>query len=218
MRKLIIISTVLLFFFTGCTTVKKINGNYGDGEHIELVFTDAPNKFEYYSRGEMGILVYSTGNWVQNKNQVILNGFTDINIKSLSVENKITDNADNKDKVLIRYTPTSSLVKADVIINDNNIVRLSMDTIFFSAIKIKTVQVKSYLSYTGLLSSNPKIDTLYSSKIEVDNNSNKNKDVALKFAVDELDFARRKLTDTITVRNRAVLYLNKIKFRKFKSQ
>jgi len=215
MKKLIIILTALLFFFIGCTTIKKLSGNYHDGKHIEFVFTDAPNKFEYYFRSEMGVLEYSTGSWIRNKNQIILNGFTDSNIKSLNLENKITDNVDNKDKVLVQYIPASNLVKADVIINNNVVIHISRDTTFFSAIKIKTIQVKSYLSYTGLLSSNPKIDTLYSSKIEVDNSANKNKDVALKFAVGPNDFARTKLTDTITVRNKALLYRSKIKLKKF---
>ena len=179
-----------------------------------MCIRDRPNRFEYYLRSEMGVLEYSTGSWVRNKNQIILNGFTDNNIKDLNVESTITDNADNKDKVLIQYTTTSNLVKSDIIINDNAVVRVSSDTTFFSDLKIKVVQIKSYLSYTGLLSSSPKIDTLYSSRIEVDKSSNKNKDVVLKFAVNPNDFARTKLTDTITVKRNALLYHDKIKLKK----
>lgn len=214
MRKVVVILTVSILLFVSCTTYKQLVGHYNDGKHIEFVFTETPNKFEYYLRSEMGVLEYSTGSWVRNKNQVILNGFTDSNIKTLSVEDKITDNADNKSKVLIQYTTKNNLVKADVIINDNAVVRVSSDTTFFYDLKIKTVQIKSYLSYTGLLSSSPKIDTLYSSKIEIDNSSNKNKDVVVKFAITSNDFARTKLTDTITVQKNALLYNDKIKLKK----
>lgn len=218
MRYTTAIFILIILFFENCNSVHTLNGRYTNsyagvsGEEIR--FMQQPNRFEYYLRSEMGVLEYSTGSWVRNKNQVILNGFTDSNIKTLSVEDKITDNADNKSKVLIQYTTTSNLVKADVVINDNAVVRVSSDTIFFSDLKIKTVQIKSYLSYTGLLSSSPKIDTLYSSKIEVDNSSNKNKDVVLKFAVTPNDFARTKLTDTITAYKNVLLYHNKIKLKK----
>ena len=153
----IFILTILLF--ESCNSVHHLNGRYANsyagvsGEEIR--FMQQPNRFEYYLRSEMGVLEYSTGSWVRNKNQVILNGFTDSNIKTLNVENKITDNGDNKDKVFIQYTTTSNLVKSDVIINDNAVVRVSSDTTFFSELKIKVVQIKSYLSYTGLLSSSP---------------------------------------------------------------
>lgn len=214
MKKTIIILTVLPFFFIGCTTLKKLNGKYSDGKHIEFVFTDTPNKFEYYLRSEMGVLEYSTGSWVQNKNQVVLNGFAGSNINSLSYENTTTENTDSKDKVLIRYTPASNLEKTDVIINDSNVIRVSMDTTFFSAIKIKTIQVKSYLSYTGLLSSPPKIDTLYSSKIKVNDSSGANKNIVLTFTIHPYDFVRVKFNDTLTVKSNRILYLDKTKLKK----
>ncbi len=214
---IIFIFTILLF--ENCNSIHHLNekyaNNYAGVSGEEIRFMQQPNRFEYYLRSEMGILEYSTGRWVRNKNQIILNGFTDSNIKTLNVENKITDNADNKSKVLIQFTTTSNLIKADVIINDNAGFRISGDTTFFSDLKIKTVQIKSYLSYTGLLSSSPKIDTLYSSKIEVNKSSNKNKDLVLKFAVNSNDFARTKLSDTITVKKSALLYHNKIKLKKF---
>lgn len=214
MKKAIIILIVLLYFFIGCTTLKKLNGKYSDGKHIEFVFTDTPNKFEYYLRSEMGVLEYSTGNWFQNKNQVLLNGFTGSNINSLSYENTTTENTDSKDKVLIRYTPAGNLEKTEVIINDINIIPVSMDTTFFSAIKVKTIQVKSYLSYTGLLSSPPKIDTLYSSKIIVNNGSSVNKNIVLTFTVHPYDFVRVKFNDTLTVKSNHIIYLEKTKLKK----
>ena len=215
MIKLINIPTVLLFFFIGCTTIKELSGSYHDGKHIEFKFTEAPNKFEYYFRSEMGVLEYSVGSWVRNKNQLILNGFDDSNIRILNVENEITDNADgNKDKINVQYATANNLAKADIVINDNAVIRVSNDTSFFFPTKIKTVQVKSYLSSRGLLSSSTKIDTLFSSKIEVNNNRNRSKNVVIKFSVSPSEFARVKLTDTIIVKRKALLYRNKIKLEK----
>lgn len=213
MKKQLITSTVLLFLFIGCTTIKKLNGKYHDSKHIEFEFTEASNRFEYYFRSEMGVLEYSTGSWVRNKNQIILNGFDDSNIKILNVENEITDNAD-ENKIHVHYTTANNLIKADVIINDSVVVSVSKDTAISFATKIKTVQVKSYLSSIGLLSSSPKIDTLNSSKIEVGNNSNKSKKVVLKFTVNPSEFARIKLSDTITVKGNTLLYGNKVKLKK----
>ncbi len=218
MRYTTTIFIFIILLFENCNSVHYLNGRYANsyagvsGE--EIIFMQQPNRFEYYLRSEMGILEYSTGSWVRNKNQIILRGFTDSNIKILNVENKITDNADNKSKVSIQYTTTSNIIKADVIINDYTVASVSGDTAFFSDLNIKTVQIKSYLSYTGLLSSSPKIDTLYSSKIEVNNSNNKNKEVVLKFTVNSNDFARTKLTDTITVKKNDLLYHDKIKLKK----
>jgi hypothetical protein len=215
MKKLLIISTVLLLFFTGCTTVKKINGKYHDGKHIEFQFTEAPNKFEYYFRSEMGVLEYSTGSWVRNKNQIILNGFDNSSIKILNVENEITNNTEeSKDKIYVQYTTANNLIKADVIINDSSVISISKDTTIFCTTKIKTLQVKSYLSAMGLLSSSPKIDTLYSSKIRVENNSKNSKKLILKFTISPSEFARTKLNDTITVKGNILLYGDKIKLKK----
>lgn len=212
----ILILTVLLF--ENCNSVTHLNGRYANSyagvSGQEIRFIQKSNRFDYFFRSEMGLLAYSTGSWERNKNQVILNGFTDSNIKTLNVESTITYNSDNNDKVLIRYTPPSNLVKADVIINDNNIIHVSMDTVFFSASKVKTIQVKSYLSYTGLLSSKPKIDTLYSQKININNDKIGNKNIFLNFSIYQQDFARIILNDTLTVKSNRIIYLGKSKLKK----
>jgi hypothetical protein len=216
MRQTAAIFILAILFFENCNSVYHLNGKYANGyagvSGEEIRFMQQPNRFEYFLRSEMGVLEYSTGSWVRNRNQVILNGFADSNIKALNVKSAITDNLNNKDKILIQYRTTSSLVKSVVVINNDAVVNVSSDTAFFSDLKIKVVQIKSYLSYTGLLSSSPKIDTLYSSKIELDNNGNK--DMVLSFSVNQYDFVRTKLTDTITLKRNALLYHNKIKFKK----
>ena len=208
--------TILLF--ENCNSVTHLNGKYANSyaeiSGQEIRFTQQPNRFDYFFRSEMGLLEYSTGSWERNKNQVILNGFTDSNVKTLNVESTITYNSDNNGKVLIRYTPPSKLVKADVIINDNNIIHVSMDTVFFSASKVKTIQVKSYLSYTGLLSAPPKIDTLYSSKIKIYDDKNGNKNIFLNFTIYQEDFVRIILNATLTVKSNRIIYLGKSKLKK----
>lgn len=214
MRKVIIILEVSMLLFASCTTNKRLIGNYNDERNIGFVFSENPNKFEYNFRSEMGIHEYSTGSWLRYKNKVVLNGFADSNIKFLNIEQRIVENSENRDKITIHYTAKNEMIKSDIIINNCTIIRLSKDTSFFSEIKIKSLEIKSYLSYTGLLGTIPTLDTLYSSIILVDKGSNKNRDLFLKFAVRSIDFFRTKLTDTITVRNKNVLMLNKIKLRK----
>ena len=218
MRYTIVIFILPVLLFENCNSPHNLSGKYINsyagvsGEEIR--FMQQPDKFEYFFRSEMGVLEYSTGSWIRNKNQIILNGFTDNNLKTLNVEDKITDNAGNKSNVLIQYTTKSNIVKAEVIINDNAVTRISGDTTFFFDFKIKTVQVKSYLSYSGLLSSPPKIDTLYSSRINI-SGSSESKNIVLKFTVHPYDFARVKFNDTLTVKNSRTLYQkNKTKLKK----
>ncbi len=89
-----------------------------------------------------------------------------------------------------------------------------MDTAFFSASKVKTIQVKSYLFYTGLLSAKPKIDTLYSQKININNDRSGNKNILLNFSIYQQDFARIILNDTLTVKSNRIIYLGKTKLKK----
>jgi hypothetical protein len=205
-----------ILFLPSCGNVHYLNGRYTRHSGVsseEITFTQLPNKFEYYFKSEMGVLNYSTGNWIQNKNQVVLNGFTDTNIKTLKVEKDETvDNTISIDKILIKYSPTEATIKTSVVINNTTVISVSRDT-SLAYPEIKTIEVKSYLSYKGLLSSPPKIDTLYSQKIEI-NNSNHNKIITLKFTVSPEDFVREKLTDTITVKNNHTLLWRKLKLTK----
>lgn len=200
-----------------CTTVKQLSGAYHYGNSIEFKFRENPNEFEYFLRSEMGVLQYSTGKWKLNKDKLELLGLDDENLKTLDVESAITKNvSSNGTKVEIHYNTdnATTYIKSVVLINGNKIYTVAKDTMLTPGYKVVTIQVKSYLSYTGLLSSPPKIDTLYSFKMKVDDGSNENRNVTLKFTVHPYDFVRVKLTDTLTVKNNHTLYYNKTKLKK----
>jgi hypothetical protein len=219
MKKTTIISAALVLSLLSCTTYKPLNGSYTYGNSIEFKFTESPNRFEYFSTSEMGLLEYSTGEWKLEKSKVYLLGFTNNNLKILKVESTIgKNNDDDRTKISINYTndePANHFIRTDIMINDSVAYPISKDTLLQPNFRSRTLQVKSYLSYKGLLSSNPKIDTLFSPKMKVDFN-NVDKTVILKIKVNLKDFARTKLTDTLKiVNNHTLLYFDKIKLKKF---
>ncbi|HVU96981.1 MAG TPA: hypothetical protein VHE34_17245 [Puia sp.] len=196
-------------------TYKQLSGNYVYNNSIELRFTENPNRFEYYTRGEMGLLQYSTGEWKRNKNKVYLTGFTDKDVNMLNVESAVAKSINSNDtQVQIFYSrdKAAPYIKSVVIINDNAIYKIAKDTILAPEYKVETIQAKSYLSYEGLLSSPPKVDTLYSRKIRIDDAQGKT--IMLKFSVNSKDFVRTTLADTIEVKNNRTLLYNKIKLKK----
>jgi len=206
MKKLTIIPAISILLLANCKTSKQLNGSYVYSNSIELRFTESPNRFEYFVRGEMGLLQYSTGEWKSDKNKVYLTGFNDKDRNVLNVETAFANNLNsNGTQVEIFYSTgkAATYIKSVIVINDNTI---------SPEYKVATIQVKSYLSYEGLLSSSPKIDTLYSQKIKVD--EAKDKKIILKFSVSSEDFFRTKLADTITVKNNHTLLYKKIKFKK----
>jgi len=218
--KIIIITTLILsiLFFAGCTTCKKLSAMYSDGNNIELRFLDKPNKFEYYFRSEMGVLEYSNGSWQLEKGKLELSGFKDDNINALNVKSVINKNEDNRtSRIEIHYNTdrATTNIKSVILINGNNIYTIIRDTVFSPDYKVETIQVKSYLSYTGLPSSSPKIDTLYSSKMNIGDGANETKNVVLEFTVQPYDFVRVKLNETLLVKNCRTLYLSKAKLKKF---
>ena len=166
----------------------------------------------------MGLLEYSTGKWILEKNKLQLLGFTDDDLKTINVESGIDENRNSdRAQILIHYSTdatTNNFIKTGIVINESIIYFITKDTPVVPNFKTNTIQIKSYLSYTGLLSSNPKIDTLYSKKIKVDN-ANQAKTIKLQFTVQSGDFSRTKLTDTITVKNNHTLLYHKIKLRKY---
>jgi hypothetical protein len=207
MKNIIITLSILL---AACDTHKPLNGVYTYG-NTWLIFTGSPAEFKSLSRAHMGFYGYSAGNVVRNQNQVILYGFTPDNLKSLDVESSMIDPADKKGQVHIQYKTESGLIRADLVINGNEIIPVSNDTIVSTTSIIKTVQIKSYLFYKGLLPTPPTIDTLYSPIVKVDEHKN----VLLKFAVHSEDFSRKVFNDTLTVsNNHRLLRHNKIKFKK----
>jgi hypothetical protein len=210
--KLFIVSVLAILFLATCSN-RHITGSYvlgykGISSH-QIVFIEQPKAFEYDLKTESGIFEYSAGNWNQNKNYLILYGFNDKNIKVLDVENKVTDNIGN-DKILIQLSPLSNLIKTDVVINNSAVVPVARDTSFVYDGKIEGIQIKSYLSYSGLLSWQPKIDTLYSSVINP-GSTNGVKLITLKFLVNPKDFVRIKLLDTVTIKNNHVLLWHNLK-------
>jgi len=212
------ISTILaILLLTRCSN-KHISGSYAHGykgiSSHEFVFVEQPKKFEYYLRTESGVFEYSVGNWNQNKKRIILYGFNDNNIKALNVENKVADNTGN-DKVLIQFSPSSDMIKANVVINNNIVVPVARDTTLVYNGRIAAIQIKSYLSYSGLLSWQPKIDTLYSSVINT-GSTRSDKLITLKFVVNPEDFVRTKLVDTLTIKNNHTLLWRNLKLRKIK--
>jgi hypothetical protein len=166
-------------------------------------------------RGEMGLLQYSTGEWKLDKNKVYLTGFNDKDRSVLNVETAFANNLNSNGtqvEIFYRTGKAATYIKSVIVINDNTIYEITKDTTLSPEYKVATIQVKSYLSYEGLLSSSPKIDTLYSQKIKVD--EAKDKKITLKFSVNSEDFFRTKLADTITVKNNHTLVYDKIKLKK----
>lgn len=205
-----------MLFFIGCNTINELKGRYVNGNNIEFRIKDNPKEFEYFLRSEMGTLQYSKGKWELNRDKLYLFGFSH-DVKTLVVESMINKNAGNGvTKVEIHYNPdnATNYIQSVILINDNKIYPIAKDTVFIPDYKVETVQVKSYLSYTGLLSSSLQIDTLYSSKINVGNGSDESKNIVLNFSVHPYDFARVQLTDTLIVKNRHTLYYNKTKLKK----
>lgn len=217
MKRATIIPILSLLFLVQCTNTKQLSGTYSNGNNIEFKFSDSPKEFEYFFRSEMGILQYSNGKWELEKDKMYLFGFNDGNVKTLDVKSEIDKNMHSSGtRIEIHYNTdnAATYIKSLVLVNNINTYIITKDTVLSPDYTVKTIQIKSYLSYSGLLSSRPKIDTLYSSKINVSNESVEHKNIILKFAVHPYDFVRVKLTDTLTVRNRRTMYDNKTKLKK----
>lgn len=213
MKQLFSILVALLFI--GCNTLNKMKGRYENGNTIEFIIKDIPKEFEYFLKSEMGTLQYSKGRWELNKDRMRIFGFNRDNLKNLDVESIVNKNV-GVTKVEIYYNTdnAATYIKSVIVINDNKIYPIAKDTVFFPGYNVETIQVKSYLSYTGLLSSNPQIDTLYSSKINIDNTNGKSINIILKFSVHPYDFVRVPLNDTLTVKNSRLIYYKKTKLKK----
>jgi hypothetical protein len=215
MKNAIVIQAIAILSIWGCTNYKKLNGNFVYGNSIELRLTKNPKYFEYFIRGEMGLLRYSTGEWRLNKNKIYLTGFDSNNINILKIESAAT-NSSNKNgtqiKLFYHTDKVPTFIKSVLSINDSNIYKIVKDTCITLKYKVETLQVMSYLSCDGLLSSSPTTDTLYSQKINFDQPMGEI--ITLKFSVNSQDFVRTKLTDTLTVKNGRNLMLNKIKLKK----
>lgn len=216
MKKIITITALSLLFFAQCTTINKLSGTYTDTNNMEFKFNDSNKKFEYFFRSGMGVLQYSKGNWQINNHKLYLQGLSDQNIKMIDVECAINNNVNGgKTQVELHWSNDEAVnnIRSAIVINNNKIYMASRDTVFTLDYIVEVIQVKSYLFYSGLLSSPPKIDTLYSSKINI-SRGNESKNLVLKFTVHPYDFARIKFSDTLSVKNNRTLYLNKTRLKK----
>ncbi|HET9055208.1 MAG TPA: hypothetical protein VFN30_00025 [Chitinophagaceae bacterium] len=215
MRVIHLVYIIGLVFLMSCSAIMNITGSYRNNG-TEIKFIKGTKKFEYFLRSEMGTLQYSCGIWKLEKNKLSLFGFNDDNLKTLDVESvfKKDINTDST-QVEVHYNTDNAVtyIKSVVVINDNKAYTVSKDTVLIFDYEVKAIQVKSYLVYSGLLSSNPKIDTLYSPKIKP---SSEVKNIGLISTVHSYDFNRVKLYDTLTIKNSNTLYYNKIKLKKIR--
>lgn len=218
----ITVSIFLITIFQNCTSTKPIIGRYTysfagiAGEEID--FIQNPNTFEFYSRTEYGLQDYSSGTWTQCKKKIFLFGFNESNLKILDVKCKIEESFDqSRDKVVVQYRdePLDTFTKVDIIVNGSYNVRIPGDTTFLTDASIRTLQVKSYLVHEGISFGNaPRVDTLYSRKIEVSNTGSRNKMIFLKFDVDQRAFYRSRLSDSLMVKNNRTFKWRKAEFKK----
>src|ERR1044071_6689471 len=121
MKKITTISILVPLLFGGCKPTNELNGNYRNGSNIHFKLMQAPNKFEYFLKGEMGTLQYSSGMWKLEKNKLYLFGFNDDNIKTLDVESVVNKDArSNGSKIEIDYNTDNgvSYIKSLILIND----------------------------------------------------------------------------------------------------
>jgi len=207
-------------FFGSCTNINHISGTYTNVFKgimgSEIRFLQTPDSFKYYLRTEGSVKDYSAGSWIKMKNKIILEGFNNNNINLIAVESTFENYPSyNQDMVVIRYRPKQLDVftKVDVIINEDKRIRVSGDTVFFSAKKINNIRVVSFYNHDGLLLFNPeRIDTLSSSKITMSVNNYKR--IALNFSIKPEDFYRIKLLDTLTIKNNKILLWGNRKMKK----
>lgn len=224
--KIICIVTITFVFliYESCTPINYVNGKYtnvfaGGEAGEELRFIRDTNIFEYYYRTEGAIKNYSRGTWVQNKKSIYLNGYNEGNINQLNIESKFQDYPDeSKSKIVVQYKsdPIDTFTKVEILWDENSKVQILGDTAFVVDGAIRTLRVKSYLAYKGLLlRTSPCIDTLYSPIVKVID-PYKSKMILLSIHVAKSDFYRVKLTDTLSQRNSTTLLWGKKEFKKIR--
>lgn len=220
MRFLIVITLLLAVLFGSCMHGKHAAGNYvSDYSNLSsgaFSFSNA-NKFKYYYSTVAGLLDYSSGTWGQKGRKIYLNGFDDQSIKMLSVESKIEYGAyENRDKIIVKYNgfPLDTFTKIDVLINGISKTFNLGDTILYSDLPVKTLQIKAYSMSSGMLRSTPShIDTLYSPELKVSSDHTHN-ELLLMFSLVPEDFFRIRLQDSLKMKSRHVLIWRKMKLKR----
>ncbi|MDB5202995.1 MAG: hypothetical protein JWQ27_2404 [Ferruginibacter sp.] len=205
------------FILFGCKPINNITGRYVNGNTIEFSFKNQPNEFEYFLKSEMGTLQYSKGSWKRDQNNLYLFGYTRTDINTLAVESSTHKNpGDSVNKIEIHYHTENipSSIKCLMVINDTSEYPFASDTVITPVSKLEKIQVKSYLAYTGLLSSKPGVDTLYADIPGVGKGLNKGETLVLNFTISPYDFQRIPFTDTLTLKNRNTIYAGQTKLSK----
>ena len=199
----------MVLIYESCSSAAHVDGTYTNdfakgiaGEDFK--FRHRTNTFEYHSRTEGVIKSYSSGTWARNGKTIFFDGFDNKNINLLNVESKVEDSqSENINKIVVQYKddPLDTFTKIEVVLNEGSKVRILGDTAFFIGQGIRTIRVRSFLIHEGLLlATPPRIDTLYSAKIEVID-SDKPKTILLKINLAQNDFYRIGLKDTVVIKN-----------------
>lgn len=201
-----------------CRRSKIVSGSYTNGNAIEYRFEKSPNYFEYFLRSEMGLLAYSKGKWIQKDDSLLLSGFTDKNIKHLEIKYNLSrENPINDILTKIYYSSDCNYnyIKTDILLNGIKLCEVVQDTIIQTTTVVNTIQVLSYMSYSGLFSNAPKNDTLSSSIISVEEGSSKHKIIYIRNMVSPEDFIRTEYSDTLIIKTDRILKNKKNKFKKW---
>ena len=218
MKATLLVSILFLILSVACTTPKPLSGSYGRGD-LEFRFTSNPNEYEYYSWGHWGIREYSKGKWELNGKKLTLYGFKDSTLKFLDVESYIQDDSSGSTRISVGIAPVrrDEFIRTVVVINGSKVYQITRDTSFVPGFRVATIQVKAYLSYSGLLPNPQTIDTLSSTILYFSNEGSENKNINLKFAVRPEDFYRVVMRkNTGEIKNNRVLYVNEKAYIKLK--
>jgi hypothetical protein len=225
--ELSIVGVVIFFVFCGCNGTQNISGTFvrSYGKVIggmEFKITKEPNEFYYEESGDMGLAEQSKGGWIRNGSKLVLSGYNDQNINLLEIKTDFKENTANlPDMITVQYHRDifDTSIKVDLWINNEIKVRISGDTSLAMESEVKNLRIKSYLEHNGFSYGNPiRIDTLYSSIIDVNSAENRSNEINIKFDVDLASFYRVKLSDTLIIKSKKVLQWHNALFKKQKKR
>lgn len=227
-KKVSILLAIIIFSFfaLGCANIK-IDGRYIAKRSLlggaSFNFNDSNKEFEYYSYGEWGIQAYSKGTYAIKKNKIYLLGYTDANIKHIDYRSSVIDDSMNHSKIKVcisyRMYQGNNMIQTILLVDNEKHINLNKDTTLFFHTMPRDLQVISYMSYDGLLSNPPPIDTLKTSRIIMSNRGRFNT-INLSFIINGNDFSRVAMNDTLKIKKQNLLLKSvsnkKVKFQKQK--
>lgn len=172
-------------------------------------FNNTSKEFEYYSYGEWGIQQYSKGDYMTKGNKIYLYGFNDKNLNLLKWKFSTAKDSSNYSKLKIRINyrklQTNNMIKNILVIDDKELIKLNADTTLSFPHYPNSLQVKSFMSYTGLLANTPSIDTIQTSKMAINSGNINYNIINLFITIDGNDFSRIKLKDTLSMKRHNIL-------------